>query len=141
MEQVQFQLESNVSDKMSDVLRNVFKEYNAENDIEPYDKKELSIELTHKGEIIGGLSGDSAWNWRHVKELAVRKEFRGGGYGVQLLDMAEKEALKRGCIGVYLSTMSFQALDFYKKAGYVEYGCLEGNPFGHSRIMMKKKIG
>lgn len=140
MGQAQFQVNDDVSGEMSDVLRGVFKEYNAENDIEPYDKKELSIELIREGTIVGGLSGYSAWNWLHVKELAVRKEFRGGGYGFQLLDMAEKEALKRGCVGVYLSTMSFQASDFYKKAGYVEYGCLEGNPSGHSRIMMKKRV-
>ncbi len=43
------------------------------------------------GEIVGGLIGETHWNWLYVNLLFVREELRGRGYGERLLARAEQE--------------------------------------------------
>lgn len=128
------------SKELEAAIKNIFESYNLEQDVTPYDKKSLAIELRDGDQIIGGLEGYSAWSWLNIKTIAIQKEYRGGGHGLKLLELAEEEARKRGCIGIYLSTMSFQAPEFYKKAGFKEYGHVNDNPKGHSRILFKKEL-
>ena len=35
-----------------------------------------------------------------------------------MMKLAEEEAIRRGCVGVWLDTHSFQARPFYEKLGY-----------------------
>jgi GNAT superfamily N-acetyltransferase len=90
--------------------------------------------------IIGGLLGETAWGWLHVSILWLSEGLRGQGYGSRLLAMAEAEALIRGCHSVHLDTMSFQALPFYQKHGYLVYGQLDDFPIGHSRYFLRKRL-
>lgn len=92
------------------------------------------------GKIVGGLAGETYWGWLHVDGLWVDESARGLGYGSQLLEMAEQEALQRGCKGSHLDTMSFQAQPFYEKHGYTVWGVMDDVPQGHQRIFMKKKL-
>lgn len=92
------------------------------------------------GKIVGGLAGETYWGWLHVDGLWVDESLRGQDYGSQLLDMAEQEALQRGCPRSHLDTMSFQAQPFYEKHGYTVWGVLEDLPQGHQRIFMKKDL-
>ncbi|HKR60464.1 MAG TPA: hypothetical protein VJS64_12080, partial [Pyrinomonadaceae bacterium] len=57
-----------------------------------------------------------------------------------LIAAAECEALNRGCSNVLLDTFSFQALGFYKKLGYTEFGCLSGFAGGHERRYLHKSL-
>lgn len=91
-----------------------------------------------KQRIVAGLLGSTYWGWLVIEILWVAEELRGQGYGSRLLATAEAEALKRGCKHAHLSTMSFQAPEFYSKHGYRIFGKLENLPQGHSRIYMKK---
>jgi len=93
------------------------------------------------GKIVGGLAGETYWGWLHVDGLWVDEIARGLGYGSQLLEMAEQEALRRGCRRSHLDTMSFQAQPFYEKRGYTVWGVLEDLPQGHQRIFMRKELG
>ncbi len=92
------------------------------------------------GKIIGGLNGETYWGWLHVDGLWVDESVRSQGYGSQLLEMAEQEALRRGCKGSHLDTMSFQAQPFYEKHGYTVWGVMDDVPEGHQRIFMKKRL-
>jgi GNAT superfamily N-acetyltransferase len=89
-------------------------------------------------DIIGGLTGGTYWQWCHVDILWLDERLRGQGIGSKLLQMAEDEATRRGCVGIFLDTMSFQAPDFYVKHGYTEWGKLDDFPPGHQRIFFKK---
>jgi N-acylglucosamine-6-phosphate 2-epimerase len=53
---------------------------------------------------------------------------------------AEREAKGLGCDHTHLTTLDFQAQEFYEKLGYEVFAALEDYPHGHTRIMMKKKI-
>jgi GNAT superfamily N-acetyltransferase len=90
--------------------------------------------------ILGGLLGATYWGWLVIDILWIAEALRGQGYGTQMLQMAEAEALLRGCHGAHLDTMSFQALPFYLKHGYSVFGEIEDLPRGHTRHFLKKKL-
>jgi GNAT superfamily N-acetyltransferase len=92
------------------------------------------------GNIQAGILGQSYWAWLFIEVLWISEACRGGGLGSRLLHEAELVALRRGCAGVWLSTMSFQAPSFYKRHGYVEFGRLEGMPPGHARVWLAKAL-
>ena len=92
------------------------------------------------GKVIGGLVGETYWSWLHVDALWLDESVRGLTFGTKLLQMAEQEAIRRGCRHVHLDTMSFQAQPFYEKQGYTVFGVLEDLPDGHQRIFLKKDL-
>jgi GNAT superfamily N-acetyltransferase len=53
---------------------------------------------------------------------------------------AEREAIRRGCIGVWLLSYSFQAPGFYRRLGYRQIGALDF-PNGHRAIFFQKRDG
>lgn len=88
--------------------------------------------------LVGGIIGETHWDWFFINLMFVRKDLRGRGYGHRLLTLAEEEARKRGARNAYLDTFSFQAPDFYKKHGYEVFGELRDFPAGHQRFYLKK---
>jgi GNAT superfamily N-acetyltransferase len=93
-----------------------------------------------RGELVGGLVGGTYWGWLHVESLWVRDAHRHRGVGTRLLQLAEAEAVKRGCASVYLDTFSFQARPFYEKLGYRCVGTAPDFPSGHERYFMVKPL-
>jgi GNAT superfamily N-acetyltransferase len=90
--------------------------------------------------VIGGLVGETYWQWLYVDVLWVHEAFRHGGYGSALLATAEQEAIQRGCQYAYLDTFSFQAPKFYQKRGYAIFGELPNFPNGYTRFFLKKEL-
>lgn len=94
-----------------------------------------------EGKIVGGLRGNTVWEWLFVSQLWVTEDLRGQDYGTKLMDTAEREAQRRGCHAAYVDTFSFLALDFYQKVGYTIFGQLEDFPKGHTRYFLRKVFG
>ena len=92
------------------------------------------------GEAVGGVTGVVYWDWFSLDLMLIQEEYRGRGYGRQLLTLAEEEARKRGATKVHLDTFSFQAPGFYEKYGYEAFGQLDDFPAGHQRIYMRKAL-
>jgi ribosomal protein S18 acetylase RimI-like enzyme len=92
------------------------------------------------GKVQGGLRGQTYWSWCVVDVLAVAEPCRRQGVGSRLLTKAEEIARARNCIGIRLDTTSFQAPDFYRRHGYVEFGRIDDYPPGHSRIWFMKRF-
>lgn len=79
--------------------------------------------------------------WVHIEYLWVDHAFRERGYGRDLMRKVEDEAIKRGCIGLHLTTISFQAPDFYEKCGFEKLAELPDFPQpGYSRLYMIKRL-
>jgi GNAT superfamily N-acetyltransferase len=91
-------------------------------------------------QVVGGVVGETHWDWFFTHLLFVKEELRGRGYGHQLLTLAEEEARQRGAKNAYLDTFSFQAPGFYKKHGYEVFGVLGDFPVGHQRYFLKKRL-
>lgn len=109
----------------------------------PNDFRPLAIFLSEgeNDETVGGLWGWTSFSFLHVDVLFVPESLRGTGLGSRLMQMAEREAIRRGCGGVWLDTFSFQAREFYEKLGYEVFGSIENYPPGHSRFFLKKALG
>jgi ribosomal protein S18 acetylase RimI-like enzyme len=93
-----------------------------------------------RGDLIAGLTG---WTWGacgYVDVLWVREDHRNQELGTRLLDAAEDEARNRGCVQMVLATHTFQALDLYRRRGYVEYGRVENYPEGHAWVHLVKDL-
>ncbi len=93
-----------------------------------------------EGAIAGGLLADIYWGWLAIEILWVRDDLRGQGYGRALVQAVEQEAVRRGCRGAHVDTMSFQARPFYEKLGYTVFGELSDVPPGHTRYWLKKRL-
>ena len=81
------------------------------------------------------------WNGMHIQTLWIDESIRNQGWGTKLMEIAEKEAVKRGCNLAYTDTYSWQAPEFYKKLGYTLYAKLEDFPKGCSLSYFKKILG
>jgi GNAT superfamily N-acetyltransferase len=106
------------------------------------DYRPLAI-LLHDAEtevVIGGLWGASYFSHLFIELLFVPEELRQSGLGRRVMAEAEQEARRRGCVGIWLDTFSFQARGFYEKLGYTVFGAIEDYPPGHSRYFLKKSL-
>jgi ribosomal protein S18 acetylase RimI-like enzyme len=93
------------------------------------------------GNIIGGLTGKTYWDYLEIAFLWVQEQHRGLGHAKALMLAAEEEARHRGCGNVLLDTFSFQAPGFYRKLGYREFGRLSGYTGDHQRHYLHKSLG
>ncbi|WP_274307348.1 GNAT family N-acetyltransferase [Solibacillus daqui] len=85
------------------------------------------------GKIYGGIMSAVCWNWLEIYILIVDEDLRNSGYGTKLLLELEEIALSKKCDFIKVDTLSFQALDFYKKNGYEVFGSINnvGRDFEH----------
>jgi ribosomal protein S18 acetylase RimI-like enzyme len=90
--------------------------------------------------IIGGLTGRTYWRYLDIAFLWVDEKYRGRGIATRVMGAAEREAAGRGCEHAFLDTLSFQALGFYQKLGYIEFGRLSGFSGKHDRYWLRKSL-
>jgi GNAT superfamily N-acetyltransferase len=102
----------------------------------------LAVLITDRGsgETVGGLWGRTSWKWLCVELLFIPETHRGSGIGSSLMRQAEEEAIRRGCIGAWLDTFSYQAPRFYERLGYTLFGTIEEYPPGHDRFFFRKRL-
>lgn len=62
------------------------------------------------------------------------------GYGTKLLAEIEKIAVEKECDFIKVDTLSFQALDFYKKNGYQVYGSIDNVGRDYTHYYLKKDL-
>ena len=89
----------------------------------------------------GGLHGQTGLGWLYIDVLWVAEEIRAKGFGTKIMQIAEREAQRRGCHSAYLYTYSFQQPGFYEKLGYEVFGQLEDFPEGQVKYFMQKPLG
>jgi GNAT superfamily N-acetyltransferase len=92
------------------------------------------------GSIIGGLLADTYWQYLEVHKLWVSEAHRNAGHASRLMSAAESEARRRGCRHAFLGTFSFQALGFYLKLGYSEFGRLKAFCGEYERHYLHKRL-
>ena len=103
--------------------------------------KAFSIFLKNDlGKVFGGIQAFLDTESIYIDVLWVEKNLQKQGYGTKLLDAAEREATKSGCIFSLADTWDFQAEEFYLKNGYDRIGEIKNYWHGHSKIFLRKKL-
>ena len=107
---------------------------------EPRDK-EFSVFLKdNTGSIFGGIQAHFDRVSVYIEIFWIDENFRRQGYGKKLLEAAEQEAIKQGCIASIVDTLGFQAEVFYLKNGYERMSEIKNYWDIHSRIFLKKHL-
>ena len=91
------------------------------------------------GDVVGGLWGRTGYGFLFVELLALGPARR-QGLGRKVMAEAEAEARRRGLLGMWLDTWTFQAPGFYQKLGFTECGRITEYPPGHDRIFYVKRF-
>lgn len=89
--------------------------------------------------VIGGMWARTGFQWLFVELLFVPEPLRGRGLGRDLLDRAEQEARRRGCVGAWLETFSAQSRTLYERCGYTVFGEIPDYPPGNVRTFLRKR--
>ncbi|MGD6833933.1 GNAT family N-acetyltransferase [Sutcliffiella halmapala] len=96
--------------------------------------------MDEEDNVRGGLLGEICWNWLEIHILMVDEDLRKDGYGSKLMQEAEEIAVENKCDFIKVDTLSFQALDFYKKHGYEVYGVLDQVGRDHEHYFLRKVL-
>ncbi|HEM6190267.1 TPA: GNAT family N-acetyltransferase [Streptococcus suis] len=91
-------------------------------------QQEIVLVEEEAGQLVAVLQAQQTLETIHVKALVVAKDKQGQGLGSRLLTRLENEARQGGVRSITLSTKSYQAKDFYMKAGYSIYAHLTDVP-------------
>jgi GNAT superfamily N-acetyltransferase len=132
-----------VTDTASDEARKIVDDGLAEHGVEQagyWDARPLHVLAQDQadGRVLGGFIGRTSLGLMFIELAFLPKELRNRGLGTRMLQMAEEEAVRRGCRGGVLYTISFQAPAFYERHGWREIGRVPCHPPGVSRIFMTK---
>ncbi|MCW5664644.1 MAG: GNAT family N-acetyltransferase [Piscinibacter sp.] len=90
------------------------------------------------GQVAGGAVGRTWGKCCELLQLWVASEHRSQGVGSHLMLEFEARARTRGCSIFYLTTLSFQAPEFYRKHGYNVLAEITGYPKGIVKYLMHK---
>lgn len=77
------------------------------------------------GEVVGGVITTIYRYSMYVETLWIDEKYRKSGYGTLLMQQAEETARAHECTMMQLDTFNYQAPEFYKKLGFVQYGELK----------------
>lgn len=103
--------------------------------------KAFSIFLKNDlGKVSGGIQAFMGTESIYIDVLWVEENLQKQGYGKKLLDAAEREAVKNGCVFSAVDTFDFQAEEFYLKNGYKRMGELKNCWLGHSKLFLRKNL-
>lgn len=103
--------------------------------------KSIGVFVTdEQGKKQAGLTGSTSGNWLRIDMLWVSEGLRGQGVGTKLIEAAEEEARRRGCLYAQVDTASFQARPFYEKSGYTLRFSLDNYPRHHQRHYLSKTL-
>lgn len=95
----------------------------------------------HDGEmLIGAAIVAPFWGALHIKNLYVHEKYRGEGWGGRLLQRALEFGKERQLPFAFVETMSFQALDFYRKMGFELEFTRPGYAHGASFHYLRKSL-
>jgi GNAT superfamily N-acetyltransferase len=122
-----------------EVIRQGLREFNvAQTSID--DRREIGVlvEDATTGKTLGGLLGRTSMGMLLIDVFFLPQALRGNRLGSRVLEMAEEEARRRGCVTAVLITLSFQAPGFYARHGYTAFGEVKGH--GMSRVFMTKDL-
>ena len=122
-----------------DTLVDGVKKYNARF-MGDEESRSLSVIARDKDDkLIGGVSGRTIYKQFLIEVVWIERESRGTGLGRRLMELAEVEAIKRGCVAAQVDTLSFQGPGFYANLGFEVLGKISDFSESHERYFLIKR--
>ena len=93
------------------------------------------------GDVLAGAAVvERFWGALHIKYVFVNEAYRDRGLGSRLMKRAFAYGRENKCSFAFVETMSFQALEFYKKIGFeLEFtrsGYAHGTSFHYLKVLL-----
>lgn len=132
------------SDEDSDFINSKLEHYNLTH--KPLTQSEpfhsfIKVAKNNEGEVIGGaIAYSSMYHIGYLDTLWVDERYRHQGVGTELLRQAEEALTEFGCHMCHLDTFDFQGPEFYRRAGYTEFGRLEHEHVNLTEFFFYKKL-
>lgn len=130
---------ASLTEDIKDWINSQFDEFHADSGFER-EIEEFCYEYTEGDERIAIGRGRYFAGWCNLSELIVSAKSRGKGIGAQMMKHIEEESKKRNQKGIILTTISFQAPEFYEKLGFVKYATLQPYAGPNQRLYYKKEF-
>jgi GNAT superfamily N-acetyltransferase len=138
---IRIEIDERPSDADREAILQPLLAYNENNGGAPhYAPFAIKLREEASGACLGGLWGQIYYDWLFVELLYIPEGERLKDVGSNLMAQAESLARRKGCVGVWLDTFSFQAPDFYRKLGYEIFGTLNDYPKGGKRYFLRKLL-
>lgn len=99
----------------------------------------FSVALRRRQRFVAAARGIVNMGLVEVRGVWVDPDLRGAGIGRALMAELEREARHRGSTRAALDTYSWQAVGFYQRLGYREFGVLD-YPNGRRRHFLVKDL-
>ncbi|MGI2106537.1 GNAT family N-acetyltransferase [Shewanella frigidimarina] len=97
------------------------------------------VARSDEGNVVGGVAGRTIYKNFLINVVWVDDQYRGKGLGRELMQIAEFEAIKRGCLIAQLDTLDFQAPTFYQGLGFNVIGTVPKFSGSPARYFMMKQ--
>ncbi len=92
------------------------------------------------GDVVGGIEFETYWGRSYIHNLWVEDGYRKNGLGTELLRRIETIVKSKYCRGIEVSTMTFQAKEFYEKNGFKCVGKFENFVNEYECLFFSKEI-
>lgn len=88
----------------------------------------------------GAVTAHLLWGTLHIRHMFIETQYRRQGLGKTLMEKALEYGKAHGCSVAFVDTMSFQALGFYQRLGFVHEFTRTG--FAHNSVLyyLKKEL-
>lgn len=83
-----------------------------------YQQQPFAFSAYEGSQFLGGISGYGVFNQLYISLLALTDEARGKGIGTQLIQQVEALNKDRTYEYILLTTLGYQAAEFYQKVGF-----------------------
>ncbi len=90
------------------------------------------------GDRLGGINGFMYYGCLYIDQLYILPSYRAQQLDTQLMDKAEELAISRGCSFSTVSTMDWEAEEFYIKTGYYKEFERKGYDGASKMIFLRK---
>ena len=88
----------------------------------------------------GALTCLIRWDAIWINNFFVKEKYRKQGIGKQLLDEAIRLSKNEGCRFLFVETISFHHVDFYRKNGFEEITKVCDYPKGYDYFLLKREV-
>ena len=100
----------------------------------------INLFLKDVDTVVGAILCDTFNYCMYIDVLWIDENYRGFGYGKELIYQAERIAKENGCIFSHTCTFSYQSPKFYQACGYGIFAELDDYPDNIIQYFLKKNF-